>query len=96
MAKGYIVGNLTVLDLEGYKAYAAAATEAQKKYGGRPIVRGGKCEIVEGEARMRQVVLEFDSYEQAKAYFFSPEYQAARKLRFGISVGDLVVVEGVE
>ena len=61
-----------------------------------PIVRGGKCEIVEGEARMRQVVLEFDSYEQAKTYFFSPEYQAARKLRNGISIGDLVVVEGVE
>ena len=95
MAKGYIVGNLTVLDTEAYKAYAEGATAAQKKYGGTPLVRGGKCEIVEGEARMRQVVIEFDSYEQAKTYFFSPEYQAARKLRFNISVGDLVVVEGV-
>eukprot|EP01037_Dinobryon_pediforme_P002557 gene2556-2596_t len=55
MAKGYVVGNLTVLDVEGYKAYAAAATEAQKLYGARPLVRGGKCEIVEGEARMRQI-----------------------------------------
>jgi len=94
MAKGYVVGNLTVLDVEGYKPYAAAATAAQKQYGGTALVRGGRCEIVEGEARMRQVVIEFESYEAAKTYFFSPEYQAARKLRFGISIGDLVVVEG--
>ncbi len=94
MAKGYIVGNLTVLDPEGYKAYAAAASAAIKLYGGTPLVRGGKCEIVEGEARMRQVVIEFESFEQAKTYFYSPEYQAARRLRFSISVGDLVVVEG--
>ena len=94
MAKGYVVGNLTVLDVEGYKPYAAAATAAQKQYGGTPLVRGGRCEIVEGEARMRQIVIEFESYEAAKTYFFSPEYQAARKLRFGISIGDLVVVEG--
>eukprot|EP01037_Dinobryon_pediforme_P008152 gene8152-8236_t len=48
--EGYVVGNLTVLDVEGYKAYAAAATEAQKLYGARPLVRGGKCEIVEDRA----------------------------------------------
>ncbi len=94
MPKGYVVGNLTVLDAEAYKPYAAAASAAIKQYGGTPLVRGGKCEIVEGEARMRQVVIEFESFEQAKTYFFSPEYQAARKLRFSISVGDLVVVEG--
>ena len=72
MAKGYVVGNLTVLDVEGYKPYAAAATAAQKQYGGTPLVRGGRCEIVEGEARMRQIVIEFESYEAAKTYFFSP------------------------
>jgi uncharacterized protein (DUF1330 family) len=96
MPKGYIIARISVLDPEGYKAYAVAATEAIKLYGGKPLVRGGRSEIVEGEGRLRQVVIEFESYEKAKAYYFSPEYQAALKKRLGISVGDIVVVEGAD
>lgn len=94
MPKGYVIARISVLDPEGYKAYAAAATEAIKVHGGRPVVRGGRYDILEGEARARNVVIEFDSYEAAKAYYYSPEYQAALRLRMGISVGDIVVVEG--
>jgi uncharacterized protein (DUF1330 family) len=96
MAKGYVIGRLTVLDPEGYKAYAAKASEAMRVHGGRPLVRGGRAETLEGEARTRNVVIEFDSFEAARAYYHSPEYQAALKLRLGISIGDLVAVEGAE
>jgi uncharacterized protein (DUF1330 family) len=96
MPKGYVIVRMSVLDPEGYKVYAAAASEAIRKHGGRPLVRGGKMEIMEGEARARNVVIEFDSFDQAKAYYQSTEYQAALKHRLGISVGDVVVVEGVE
>lgn len=94
MAKGYVIARISVLDPEAYPAYVALASEAIKKYGGKPLARGGKCEIVEGEGRMRNVIIEFESFEQAKAYYYSPEYFAARKARMGISVGDIVVVEG--
>lgn len=94
MPKGYIVGRLTVLEPERYKAYAVKATEACKRHGGRFLVRGGRMEILEGEARARNVVIEFDSFEQARTYYHSPEYQEAMSHRLGISVGDLVVVEG--
>ena len=40
------------------------------------------------------VVIEFDSFDAAKAYAFSPEYAAARKLREGAGHLDIVVVEG--
>jgi uncharacterized protein (DUF1330 family) len=96
MAKGYVIVRMTVLDPEGYKTYVAGATAAIKQYGGRPLVRGGKFEICEGEARARNVVIEFDSFDQAKTYYYSPEYQAALKHRLGISIGDIVVVEGAE
>ena len=94
MAKGYVIARISVLDPEGYKAYAAAALAAIIKYEGKPLVRGGKTEIVEGEGRMRNVVLEFESFERAKEYYYSPEYTAARMMRMGISIGDIVVVEG--
>ncbi len=49
----------------------------------------GKYEPLDGVARPRNVILEFESYDQAKAYFNSPEYQAAREHRIGGSTGEL-------
>lgn len=94
MAKGYLIGRVSVHDPEGYKIYAAKAAAAIAQYGGRILARGGRAEIVEGEGRMRNVILEFESFEQAKTYFFSPEYLEARRLRWPVSVGDFVIVEG--
>ena len=96
MPKGYLVARVSVLDPEAFKAYAEAAGAAIKHHGAKALARGGRCEIVEGEGRMRNVVLEFESFEKAKAYYYSPEYQAAMKKRLGIAVGDFIIVEGVE
>ncbi len=96
MPKGYLIARISVLDPEGYKAYAEAASAAIRFHGGKPLARGGRCEIVEGEGRMRNVVIEFDSFEKARTYYYSPEYQAALKQRLGISVADIAVVEGAE
>ncbi len=96
MPKGYIIARVTVTDPESYALYAQGSTAAIKKFGGRVIVRGGAHEALEGPARPRNVVLEFDSYEQAKAYYYSPEYQAARAHRVGKSEGEFVLVEGFD
>ena len=96
MPKAYIVARVTVTDPEAYAEYAKGATEAIRKYGGRPLARGGAHEALEGEARARNVIIEFDSLEQAKRYYHSPEYQAAKAKRAGAAVGEFVAVEGVE
>ena len=44
---------------------------------------------------MRNVVLEFDSFDRAKEYYNSPEYQQALKLRQGAAIMTMIVVEGV-
>jgi len=94
MPKGYFIGRVTVHDPEAYKAYAAKATAAIQQYGGRPLVRGGAFESVQGIARPRNVVIEFDTYEQAKTFYHSPEYQAAVALRMPISEGEFILAEG--
>ena len=96
MAKGYIIVRMTVTDPEAYKEYAAMASEAMKLHGCKPLVRGGRSEALEGEARPRNVVLEFDSYEAARAYYFSPEYQAAKAKRLPAGIGEVVLVEGAD
>jgi uncharacterized protein (DUF1330 family) len=95
MPKGYLITRVDVTDPEAYARYVAEATKAIVAHGGRPLARGGRCEALEGKARARNVVLEFDSYDAARAYFHSAEYQAARALREGAAEIEMVLVEGV-
>ncbi|MBN9488589.1 MAG: DUF1330 domain-containing protein [Alphaproteobacteria bacterium] len=96
MAKGYWMGFADITDLEGYKAYVAANAEPFRKYGARFLVRGGKSDPVEGNTRSRALVIEFPSYADALACYQSPEYNKAKALRQGKSVGDVAIVEGYE
>ena len=95
MPKGYVISRVDVTDPDAYARYAAAATKAIAAHGGRPLARGGRHEALEGKARARNVILEFDSYDAARAYFHSAEYQAARAMRKGAAEIEMVVVEGV-
>lgn len=95
MPKGYVIGRAVVTNASKWAEYAAKAGEAMQKYGGQPLARGGHMTVAEGQGVARNVVIEFASYEAAKAYAFSPEYNEARKLREGAGSIDLVVVEGV-
>jgi uncharacterized protein (DUF1330 family) len=95
MPKAYIIARVNVHDAEAYGRYAALAPVAMQKYGARVLARGGRSEALEGEARARNVVLEFDDYETAKAYFNCPEYQEARAHRLGAADFDLTLVEGL-
>ena len=94
MPKGFVIASISVTDPAVYAEYVKAATAAIQKFGGTPLVRGGRCETLEGVTRLRNVVLEFESYDTARAYYYSPEYQAALKMRAHASIANIVVVEG--
>ncbi|MGA2042447.1 MAG: DUF1330 domain-containing protein [Roseiarcus sp.] len=98
MPKGYTIVRVDVTNPEAYANYAKLATEAIKAHGGRPLVRGGRFEAVEGQARARNVVIvviEFDSFDAARAFYYSQQYQQAKALREGAAVAEFVLVEGV-
>ncbi|MGD9867923.1 MAG: DUF1330 domain-containing protein [Hyphomicrobiales bacterium] len=94
MPKGYWIAHVSVTDEKNYPEYIAATNAALAKYGARFLVRGGRHEAPEGPARPRHVVIEFDSFETARACYLSPEYQAAVKLRHAHTESDFVLVEG--
>jgi uncharacterized protein (DUF1330 family) len=96
MSKGYWVANVDISNPDEYKKYVAANAVPFRKYGAKFLTRGGKSEMVEGKLRSRVVVLEFPSFEAALACYRSPEYAAAKKLREGASVADIVVLEGYD
>ncbi|WP_420407650.1 DUF1330 domain-containing protein [Hoeflea sp.] len=96
MPKGYWIGRVDVRDPEAYKAYVETATPAYREFGARFLVRGGAFEAAEGHSRARNVVIEFPSYEAAKACYESETYRKARAIRQEVSEGEIIIVEGYE
>ena len=59
------------------------------------LVAPGACEAIEGPLPEGVVVLEFDSVEAAKSWYYSPEYQAALPHRLKAANYRLFIVEGL-
>jgi len=54
----------------------------------------GRHEVLEGPAAEEIIILEFPSYEEAKAWYQSPEYRAASEHRFKAGDYRFIITEG--
>jgi uncharacterized protein (DUF1330 family) len=92
----YVIALINVTNQEGYAPYRDMATASVEQYGGKYIARGGASEVLEGETDAnRFVILEFPTYEKAKEWWNSPEYEAAKPHRQNNASSTLMLVEGV-
>ncbi len=92
----YVIVDMEVTDpvaIEEYRRLAGASVTA---HGGRFIVRGGRLDCLEGGWEpQRIVVLEFPDASRARAWWSSPEYDAARVIRNRAARTRMVLVEGI-
>ncbi len=92
----YLLIDCKVIDASRYEDYKRLAQSAIARYGGKYLVRGGQSSVLEGTCQPnRVVVLEFPSLEQARAFYDSPEYAAARVARKGAAQMNMIAVAGV-
>ena len=95
MPSAYVLANVRVTNPQQYEEYKRLSTIAMQAHGAEVCARGGKTEVMEGDwTPDRVVLLKFPSAEKAKAFYDSPEYQAAKKAREGAAVMRMVLVEG--
>ena len=93
----YLLARVEVTDWDRYKEYAKVTPGAIAKHGGKFIVRAGDMVTLEGPDETRRVVLiEFPSFEKAKEFYYSQEYQEAKKLREGAATGQFLAIDGVD
>ena len=93
--KGYVICVYeSIKDDKALKNYALKARESVEKYNGKFLVRGGKKITTEGNDFVRTVVIEFSSFDQAKKFFYSTEYQAAHGLLKDTVVRHHQIIEG--
>ena len=92
----YVVLNVDVTDPARYPDYTKVAGATVAQYGGTYLVRGGKAEKLEGSTEPKRVViLEFPSYERAKAWWDCVEYQGPKAIRQSAADSDAILVDGV-
>jgi uncharacterized protein (DUF1330 family) len=92
----YVIVDAEVSDPDQYKQYQALSPGAIAAAGGRFIVRGGRIDTLEGDWKpARVVVIEFPSYDAARAFYDSALYLEARGKRAGATRKfNAIVVEG--
>ena len=92
----YIVADVEVTDAAAYEEYRKHVPDIITAYGGRYLVRGGACEILEGSWQpKRSVILEFATMAALKRFWESPEYRPFRVLRERAAKSHLVAIEGL-
>ena len=73
--------------------------DVSNKWASLPIysasIRRGTYKFMKGKARVRNLMVEYRSYETAVACCSSPEYQATQKIRASIAKTKFIVVEGI-
>jgi uncharacterized protein (DUF1330 family) len=95
MPKAYWIARVDVNDLETYKQYVETAKPAFERHRAKFLARGGRSEVLQGASRARNVLIEFESMDEALACWNSPEYTKARAIRGPVSTGEFILVEGV-
>jgi uncharacterized protein (DUF1330 family) len=91
----YLVVDCKVTDASRYEDYKRLAQAAIARHGGHYLVRGGETVVLEGGWHPnRVVVVEFPSLQQARAFYDSPEYAAARVARQGAAQMSMIAVAG--
>ena len=92
--KAYWIARQDVKDPAVYKKYVDGAGPAFAEFGALFLVRGGPHQAMEGQARERNVVIEFPGLRQALDCFNSDAYLAAAEHRRLAATGEIVIVEG--
>ncbi len=93
--KGYWVALYKQINnVDNLKNYGAKVTPIIKSFGGKPLVRGGKYQIIEGEDFSRTVIWEFPNFQKAIECHESKEYQDGWNLAKNTTERNLQIVEG--
>jgi uncharacterized protein (DUF1330 family) len=75
--------------------YRKLASASFQKHPATFLAIHGRQEVLEGPQNEDIVILEFPSYEAARAWYLSPEYQAACEHRFQGGDYRCILTEGV-
>ena len=95
MAKGYLLGQITISDKSQYRKYDAKIGDVIKEFGGKYLVKGGLRMVKEGSPTFqRDVLVEFKDIETVQNFFSSKQFKEISRFRKAGSTGFLLLLKG--
>ncbi|WP_044044219.1 DUF1330 domain-containing protein [Caballeronia insecticola] len=92
----YVLVDVEITNQEAYEKYREVAYPVINAFGGKYLVRGGATEVIEGDWSFdRLIIVEFESVERARQWYYSPEYRPAIDVIEKYARRKLAIVEGV-
>jgi uncharacterized protein (DUF1330 family) len=85
----------SISDQAEFDVYSKEAPPTLGAHPAKPLAFYGRLDVLEGPAIEGAVVVEFPTMEAARAWYDSPEYQAAAVHRRASSKYSIFIVEGV-
>ena len=97
MSRGYFLGEFEITDPATYEVYRTKVPDIISAHGGKILVRGGYPQPLDGVMpHRRRVIVEFDSPEAVKTFYYSDAYQAVRPIRLKASNGFVCLLIGMQ
>lgn len=95
----YMIVVAKIADREAFiNGYGAAAGKLVEQFGGKYVLRGPGAELLEGDFGdgASMVISEWPDKAAAKAFWNSPEYGEAKKLRAGVADCQVLLIEAAK
>jgi len=91
----FLVVEIQIIDPENYEMVKKLTPPTVALYGGKYLARGGKTVTLEGQWNpLRLVIMEFESMDQAKAWWNSDEYAPVKQMRQQFAITNMVLTDG--
>ena len=94
MAGYWVVRGAEIRDADAMMAYGKLWPPIAKQFGAEIIAGKGQIDTREGKSYARQLIVRFESFEQAQACYDSAEYAPAQKLAQRAYDRELAILEG--
>ena len=94
MAGYWIVRGAEIRDAEALQEYGKLWPEIAARFGAEVIAGKGRAETREGPQYARQLIVRFDSYQQAVDCYEDPGYKTAMEYAHQASDRELSILEG--
>lgn len=92
----YMIVIAKIADRDAFiSGYGTAAAKLVERFGGKYVMRGPGAELLEGDFGdgASMVISEWPDKAAAKAFWESPDYAEAKKLRKGVAECQVLLIE---
>ena len=97
MPKGYFFVEVEITDPAAYEPYRTRVPDIIAAHGGKILARGEDPQPLDGALPLRRrIIVEFDSPEAVKTFYYSDAYQAVKPIRLKASKGFVCLLIGTE